>query len=42
MVAIPSSAEELVSESKNQDVLNHFLTQVVVNSENLLLLPVGL
>jgi hypothetical protein len=42
VVAIPRSPEEFVSKAKNQNVLHHFLTKVVVNAENLLLLPVGL
>jgi hypothetical protein len=42
VVAVPRSVEELVAESQNQDVLNHLLTEVVVDAENLLLLPIGL
>lgn len=41
MVPVPGSAKELVSESQNEDVLDHLLAQVVVNSENLVLNPVG-
>ena len=42
MVAVPVGAEELVAKSKDQDVLDHLLTKVVVNTEDLLLLPVRL
>jgi hypothetical protein len=42
VVAVPCSVEELVAESQDQDVLNHLLTEVVVNTEDLLLLPVGI
>lgn len=41
VVAVPCSVEELVAESQNQNVLNHLLTEVVVDTEDLLLLPVG-
>ena len=42
MVAVPVGAEELVAKSEDQDVLDHLLSKVVVDTENLLLLPVGL
>lgn len=42
MVAVPRSAEELVTESQNENVLHHLLSEVVVDTEDLLLLPVGL
>lgn len=42
VVAVPVGAEELVAESKDQDVLDHLLTEVVVDTEDLLFLPVGL
>jgi hypothetical protein len=42
VVAVPVGAEELVAKSKDQDVLDHLLTKVVVNTEDLLLLPVRL
>lgn len=42
VVTVPCSVEELVSESQDQNVLNHLLTEVVVDTEDLLLLPVGL
>lgn len=41
MVAVPCSVEELVAESQDEDVLDHLLTEVVVDTEDLLLLPVG-
>ena len=42
VVAVPVGAEELVAKSKDQDVLDHLLTKVVVNTEDLLFLPVRL
>ena len=42
VLAVPGSAKELVAETKNENVLDHFLAQVVVNAENLFLFPVGL
>lgn len=42
VVSVPCGSEERVSKSENQDVLDHLLTKVVVNSEQLLLVPVGL
>jgi hypothetical protein len=41
VVPVPRGAKELVSKSKNEDVLDHFLAQVVVNSEDLVFDPVG-
>ena len=40
MVPVPGCAEELVTEPENQDVLDHLLTQVVVNTVKLVLSPV--
>lgn len=40
VVPVPGCAEELVTESENQDVLDHLLTQVVVNTVKLVLSPV--
>lgn len=40
MVAVPCSVEELVTESENEDVLDHLLAEIVVDTEDLLLLPV--
>ena len=42
MAAVPCGIEELVAESQNKDVLDHLLTKVVIDTEDLLLLPVGL
>lgn len=41
MVTVPSRVEELIAEPQNENVLDHLLTQVVINTEDLLLLPVG-
>ena len=40
MVPVPSGAEELVSKSQDEDVLDHLLAQVVVDAEDLILDPV--
>jgi len=40
VVAVPGRAEELVAESQYENVLDHLLAQVVINTEDLLLLPV--
>lgn len=42
VVTVPGGVEELVTEAHNEDVLDHLLTQVVVNTEDLIFLPVGL
>ena len=42
VVPVPGRAKELVSESQNEQVLDHLLAQVVIDAENLLLLPVRL
>jgi hypothetical protein len=42
VVTVPCSIEELVAESQDENVLDHLLTQVVIDTEDLLLLPVGL
>lgn len=41
-MAVPGSTEEFVSEPQDEDVLDHLLSQVVVNPEDFLLLPVRL
>lgn len=41
VVPVPSCAEELVSKSKNEDVLHHFLAQVMIDTVQLVLGPVG-
>lgn len=38
----PVGAHEQVAESEDKQVLDHLLSEVVVDAENLLLLPVGL
>ena len=40
MVSVPSGVEEFVAEAHDKDVLDHLLTQVVVNPEDLFFLPV--
>ncbi|KAI6754287.1 hypothetical protein HG530_012801 [Fusarium avenaceum] len=42
VLSVPCGAEEGVTESEDQNVLDHLLSKVVVNSEQLLLVPVGL
>lgn len=41
MVTVPRRVEELIAEPQNENVLDHLLTQVMINAEDLLLLPVG-
>ena len=42
MVTVPGGVEELVAKAHDEDVLDHLLTQVVVDTEDLLFLPVRL
>lgn len=42
VVAVPGGPKEFVAKSKDQQVLDHLLAQVVVDTENLLFPPVGL
>lgn len=42
VMPVPRSPEERVAKSKDEDILDHFLAEVVVNAEQLLLLPIGL
>jgi len=42
VMTVPGSSEELVTEPQDEDVLDHLLSQVVVNTEDLLFFPVGL
>lgn len=42
MSTVPSGTKKLVSESENQNVLHHLLSQIVVDSEDVLLFPVRL
>ena len=39
-MTVPCGVEEFVPKPQNQDVLDHLLTEVVVDTEDLLLLPV--
>lgn len=41
MMTVPCRIEELIAEPQDQDVLDHLLAEVVVDAEDLLLLPVG-
>lgn len=41
VVAVPGGSEEFVTESENEEVLHHLLSEVVVNTEDLFFLPVG-
>jgi hypothetical protein len=41
VVAVPCGTKKFVAKSQNQKVLDHLLSKVVVNAENLLLFPVG-
>ena len=40
VVPVPGSAKELVTKSQDQDVLHHLLTQVVVDTEDLIFHPI--
>jgi hypothetical protein len=40
VVPVPGCAKELVTEPEDEDVLDHLLTKVVVNTEELVLGPV--
>jgi len=42
VVTVPGGVEELVAKAHDENVLDHLLTQVVVDTEDLLFLPVGL
>jgi hypothetical protein len=42
VVSVPGGAKELVTKPQDQNVLHHLLAQVMVDTENLLFLPVGL
>lgn len=41
-MTVPGGVEKLVSKAHDEDVLDHLLAQVVVDTEDLLFLPVGL
>ena len=40
VVAVPCCPEKLIAESQNQNILHHFLPQVVVDAEDLFFFPV--
>jgi hypothetical protein len=42
VVSIPGRTEELISEAEDEDVLDHLFSEVVVDTEDLLLFPVRL
>lgn len=42
VVSVPGSTKEGVAEAHDENVLDHLFTEVVVNTVELLLLPVGL
>jgi hypothetical protein len=42
VVPVPGGTQERVAESQNEDILHHLLAQVMVDAEELVLLPVGL
>lgn len=41
VMAVPCCVEKFVAEPQDQDVLDHLLTKVVVDPEDLFLLPIG-
>jgi hypothetical protein len=41
VVTVPCRVEKLVAEPQNENVLDHLLAQVVIDTEDLLFLPVG-
>jgi hypothetical protein len=42
VIAVPGCTEELVTESQNQYVFHHLFAQIMIDTENLLFLPVWL
>lgn len=42
VVTIPGGSQERVTKSENQDVLDHLLAKVVIDSEKFLLVPIRL
>jgi hypothetical protein len=40
VVPVPCGAKELVTESQDEDVLDHLLAQVVINTVELVLVPI--
>jgi hypothetical protein len=39
-MAVPGGPEEFVSEPQDENILDHLLSQIVIDSEDFLLLPV--
>jgi hypothetical protein len=42
VVTIPGGSKELIAEPENEEILNHLLAQIMVDTEDFLLPPVGL
>ena len=42
VVSVPRGAKELVAKSEDEDILDHLLSEVVVDSEQFIFLPVRL
>jgi len=42
VMSVPGGSEERVAEAKDEDVLYHFLAEIMVDAEKFLLLPVRL
>jgi hypothetical protein len=42
VVTVPGGTKELVTESENENILNHLLAQIMIDTEDFLFLPVGL
>jgi hypothetical protein len=42
VISVPGGPKELITKPQNQNVLDHLLSKVMINTENLLLAPVGL
>ncbi len=40
VVSVPGSTKELITKTKNQDILHHFFSEVVIDTEKLILLPI--
>lgn len=42
VVSIPCSTKEFITKPQDQDVLDHFLSKIMIDTENLILMPVWL
>jgi hypothetical protein len=42
VIPVPGRTKELVAKSQDQDILDHLLAQIVINTEYFLLMPVWL